>query len=58
MPATDLPSCILVAQGGQGPAATSLTRRWGMTEPIRVLIADDETLIRAGFRPSSKPSQG
>ncbi len=39
-----------MAQGGQGPAATSLTRRWGMTEPIRVLIADDETLIRAGFR--------
>jgi YesN/AraC family two-component response regulator len=21
-----------------------------MTEPIRVLIADDETLVRAGFR--------
>jgi DNA-binding NarL/FixJ family response regulator len=24
--------------------------RWGMTEPIRVVIADDERLVRAGFR--------
>ena len=27
-----------------------------MTEPIRVLIADDEMLIRAGFGPSSTPA--
>ena len=37
-------------QDGQGPRTTDSTWRWGMTEPIRVLIADDERLVRAGFR--------
>src|SRR5215213_7728283 len=37
-------------QDGQGPTTTDSTWRWGMTEPIRVLIADDERLVRAGFR--------
>jgi DNA-binding NarL/FixJ family response regulator len=37
-------------QDQQGPTTTDSTWRWGMTEPIRVLIADDERLVRAGFR--------
>jgi DNA-binding NarL/FixJ family response regulator len=39
-----------VAREQRGLATTGITRQWGMTEPIRVLIADDEALIRAGFR--------
>ena len=46
----DLPSCTPEDQDEQGPTTTDSTWRWGMTEPIRVLIADDERLVRAGFR--------
>ena len=35
---------------GPGPTTNDGTWRWAMTEPIRVLIADDERLVRAGFR--------
>src|SRR5215218_7281877 len=49
-PPDDLPSCTLEDQDEQGPTTTDSTWRWGMTEPIRVLIADDERLVRAGFR--------
>jgi DNA-binding NarL/FixJ family response regulator len=38
-------------QDERTPTTTDSTWCWsGMTEPIRVLIADDEMLVRAGFR--------
>ncbi len=45
-----MPSSSLADRDGRAPPLTDISTGSDVTEPIRVLIADDERLVRAGFR--------